>query len=330
MNDHTVSVLQEKQTFKVFAPHVVLLGAGASRAATEKSGDKNGKVLPLMRDLVSIGNIGSYFSADSGKDFETAYQEIKDPKAKEQIEKDLYNYFSSLKLPDYPTIYDHLVLSLRETDLIATFNWDPLLIQAYRRSEKAGFTSLPKLAFLHGNVLVGFCENDKTAGLIGSRCSKCGKTLTPSKLLYPEKKDYQSDPIILSQWKLLQNFLERAMMFTVFGYSAPVTDQEAISLMKQAWGEVSQREMEQVELIAQKGVDKEKLAESWNGFIHTHHYEVVEGFYDSWIANHSRRTIEAYFHQYIEAKWIDSNPVPQTNDWDELYDWYRDITQYEK
>ena len=45
---------------------------------------------------------------------------------REALEKTVYNYFASMQLPDYPTIYDHLVLSLRNKDFIATFNWDPL------------------------------------------------------------------------------------------------------------------------------------------------------------------------------------------------------------
>ncbi|MHA1748548.1 MAG: hypothetical protein ACTSXN_02865 [Promethearchaeota archaeon] len=33
-------------------------------------------------------------------------------------------------MTESPTIYDYLILSLRKKDVIATFNWDPLLVQA--------------------------------------------------------------------------------------------------------------------------------------------------------------------------------------------------------
>ena len=33
----------------------------------------------------------------------------------------IFQYFSSLSLPGIPTIYDHLLLSLRPKDVIATF-----------------------------------------------------------------------------------------------------------------------------------------------------------------------------------------------------------------
>jgi hypothetical protein len=54
------------------------------------------------------------------------------------------------KLPNEPTIYDHLVLSLRPKDLIATFNWDPFLYQAFVRNGHVG--DMPYLAFLHGTM----------------------------------------------------------------------------------------------------------------------------------------------------------------------------------
>jgi len=60
-------------------------------------------------------------------------------------------YFGALELPDEPTFYDYLVLSLRPKDAIITFNWDPLLIQAYKRWRHLGRV-LPDLIFLHGNV----------------------------------------------------------------------------------------------------------------------------------------------------------------------------------
>ena len=44
-----------------------------------------------------------------------------------EIETRVDEYFADLELPGHPTIYDRLVLSLREKDLIATFNWDPFL-----------------------------------------------------------------------------------------------------------------------------------------------------------------------------------------------------------
>ena len=96
------------------------------------------------------------------------------------------------QLPSEPTVYDFLVMSLTDKDLIATFNWDPLLVQAMQRAVR--YTRhVPSLAFLHGNVAVGYCEKDNTIGCVGVTC-KCGKMLMPINLLYPIKnKNYNSN-----------------------------------------------------------------------------------------------------------------------------------------
>ena len=73
----------------------------------------------------------------------------------DNLESAVRNYFKSLELPDEPTIYDYLILSLTEKDAIVTFNWDPFLMQAYRRNLTVG--NLPQLIFPHGNVGVGLC-----------------------------------------------------------------------------------------------------------------------------------------------------------------------------
>ena len=44
-------------------------------------------------------------------------------------------------------------------------------------------------------------------------------------------------------------------MFTIFGYSAPKTDVEAIDLLKQAWGAIGDRNLEQTEIINRPGCD---------------------------------------------------------------------------
>ena len=150
-------------------PHVVLLGAGASRAAFP-DGDRNGVKLPLMCDLVEMLGLDKIFERSgidyAGRNFEVVYGDLcKQPElnqAREKVEERIRDYFGSMELPDPPTIYDHLVLSLREKDLIATFNWDPFLFQAGVRH--CGFARLPRMMFLHGNVAIGYCATDKVKG----------------------------------------------------------------------------------------------------------------------------------------------------------------------
>lgn len=168
------------------------------------------------------------------RNFEDLYSDLcmrpEHERTREQIENEICDYFAAMELPEAPTIYDHLVLSLREKDIISTFNWDPFLFQACARN--AAFAKLPRIIFLHGNVAVGYCSSDRIKGPVESRCPKCGRPFTRSRLLYPIKqKDYTSDPFIRSEWKGLQSALRHAYVFTIFGYSAPESDVEAIALL---------------------------------------------------------------------------------------------------
>ena len=113
---------------------------------------------------------------------------------------------------------------------------------------------------------------------------------------------------------------EDAFMITIFGYSGPKTDTEAIDAMKKAWGDKNKRAMEQTTFITTQSDDE--VSKNWEPFIHTHHYEVASDFYNSWISNHPRRTGEAYLNQYLEAKFIADNPVPQDFDFQALWKWY--------
>jgi len=316
-------------------PHVVILGAGASRA-TLPNGDKNGKILPLMDGFLKTINFDSILDEVNltfkNDNLEEIYNELYNkPEYRDvctRLEEVIWDYFSSLELPDYPTIYDYLLLALREKDVIATFNWDPLLLQAYRRVYKIT-PKLPKLLFLHGNVAVGVCHKCKKACYIKDKCSKCGKQLERSKLLYPIKeKDYHLDPYISDQWNALQYYLKNAFSFTVFGYSAPKSDISAIELLKEAWGKPDDRKLEQIQIIDIK--NEEELRTAWNDFIYSHHYEIHKSFFESSIALFPRRINEAYWARFMDSKFISPHKFPEGLSFDELKERVQDLVQYEK
>lgn len=319
---------EEIAQIEVGAPHVVILGAGASLATCPNhNGDKNGKQLPVMKNFVrtlSLSGILKKAGVDLRKqNFEEIYDQLtkneKHFEVRRELEDAIYNYFRSMRLPEYPTIYDHLILSLRDKDVIATFNWDPLLTQAYKRSPKK--FKKPRLLFLHGNVTIGYCEKDNLVGVNGFCCSQCGVKLTPSTLLYPiREKNYHHDGFISGEWKELVYAIKHAFWITIFGYGAPKSDVSAVELLKEGWGDKVNRSMEQVEIIDKK--PEKELRSTWNPFIHTHHYEVHNNFYDSWIANHPRRTGEAYLNQYYWGKIIEDNPIPKEVGFPELWEWY--------
>ena len=102
---------------------------------------------------------------------------------------------------------------------------------------------MPRVIFLHGSVAVGYCKEHRRKGPRTSACPICGKPFTPTRLLYPVgQKDYTSDPFIKAEWDGLRSALRNAFSITVFGYGAPRSDTEAVGLMKEAWGDVDERE----------------------------------------------------------------------------------------
>lgn len=173
--------------------HLVVLGAGASIAAFP-NGDRGGKRLPAMKNFVDIleleGLLQEHGIEPPYDNFEALYSDIATEPArhelKKQIEERVYSYFAGLSLPDTPTLYDHLILSLRPKDVIATFNWDPFLWQAAARNHRFG--GVPRLLFLHGNVAIGYCPQCKVVLGRDQMCARCGKPLVASPLLYPVKK----------------------------------------------------------------------------------------------------------------------------------------------
>lgn len=314
-------------------PHVVILGAGASRAAFPE-GDKYGRLLPLMNDLVATLDLGASLR-DSGLDPSANFESIYDQLAgreelgdvRKLVEDRVAEYFTGLKLPDRPTIYDYLVLSLRPKDYIATFNWDPFLYLACWRNHRAA--PLPETLYLHGCSIIGHCLDDRTMGLVGSECSKCGKSFTPSRLLYPVgDKDYTSDRFISAQWKSLQFAMENAWLFTVFGYGAPASDAGAIALLDEAWGGSNKRNLEEIELINTQ--PESELLQSWERFIHSHHYRVTSDYFSSLLGRFPRRTCEAMWEQNMEAKFLEYKQVPRFETVGELQEWASALSSYEK
>jgi hypothetical protein len=326
-SESDASVEEEISQVRVERPHVVILGAGASRA-TCPEGDRNGRSLPLMLDFVDIVGLGSIlrgWKVDTKQNFEEIFSDLwekGETQKIQEIQQRIQGYFGGLRLPEKPTIYDHLILSLRGNDIIGTFNWDPLLMEAYGRNVSVGL-SLPRLAFLHGNLRVGYCAKDRVSGLAGRRCKHCNREYEIAPLLYPiKRKNYSADMFISNEWTVLKSGLANAFTITIFGYSGPKTDEEALAAMREAWGDPRSREMEQTALIIAPTQSEDDARSNWDPFIHTHHYEVQKNFYNSWIANHPRRTGEAWRNQYFQSKFISDNPIPADLDFPNLWEWY--------
>lgn len=323
--------------------HVVILGAGASYASTLRNPEKNGKQLPLMRNIVEV--VGLNYLVENlpndfqilKEDFEKLYSKLANSSEftgeKRIVEEAVYSYFQELELPDEPTIYDYLILSLRHRkDVIATFNWDPFLYKAYVRNSK--FVKCPGILFLHGCVSLGYNRTNGTSGPAGWYSKETKKLFEPTRLLYPvDKKDYNSDPFIKGQWDALSYELAKAERVTIFGYSAPETDVEAIELLQKAWGNVEQRSMEEFELIDIR--EEGEVKQSWNSFIHSHHYQYRTNYFQSSLARHPRRSVESYHHWAMpltpDEAFQDGNKVPDNfKTLNELWAWHEKLLIAEK
>jgi hypothetical protein len=252
-----------------------------------------------------------------------------------EIEKRVRVYFSDMSLPEEPTIYDYLVLSLRSKDLIATFNWDPLLYQAWCRS-RIVTKDLPFLSFLHGNVAIGYNSEDKRCGPACMYARKDGGYFEPTKLLYPvEQKNYTNDEFISIEWDRLKYWMSKessTVQVTIFGYGAPHSDVEAIKLLQEAWGSSEERSMEQFEII--DIVEPEELVDRWDEFINSQHYDITSDYFGSSLALNPRRTSESYFSHItpltIAEAFRESNPIPDSfKTLSELWDWHKPLIEAE-
>lgn len=314
-------------------PHVVLIGAGASRAAFPH-GDANGRKLPLMNELphalgVVWDQLVSKAEVPSG-DFESQYSWIKrNPEFLNElatIENRLKSYFVEMELPDYPTIYDYLVLGLRSSDVLGTFNWDPLLLQAHERNR--GVCKLPDLRFLHGCISYSTCKEHDVLGSAGQVCPVCENGLITGQLLYPEAdKDYTRNSFIKRDWDVVQRAIEHSFHLTIFGYRAPKTDYNARKLLLDAWGDAESRGMCHVELIdtASSG----SLLENWREFIPYDHIMHKTDFFKSSIARWPRRTYEWKIRASIYGVPSKDVGICKTESLQELQDWFHALSKFE-
>ena len=318
--------------------HVVILGAGASIASTTRNPEAKGKVLPSMNNFISV--VGLQDIVESlpvelrAENFETLYSKLHadNPESKEiiEIERRVNDYFKEMKLPDEPTIYDYLILSLRSKDCIATFNWDPFLYQAYCRNARF-VRDLPYFLFLHGNVAIGYNKILKKPGPAGFTHRESSTIYEPTRLLFPvTQKDYNQDEFTKNEWENLKGWLESDTIkrITIFGYGAPATDVEAVKLLDDAWGTPGERNMEQVEIIDIR--PENEVREQWDSFIYSHHYDYASDYFGSVLAHHPRRTSESWFHHYLPNSpaeaFMESNPVPQNfKTIEEMWQWFRPL-----
>lgn len=318
-------------------PHLFILGAGATKA-TIPDGDKFGRQSPVMDNFMHEIGIDDLLDGvkleTKSNNIEAIYSELATkPEYAEvvtKIEDGIVAHYRQMQIPDAPTLYDYLILSLRKKDCIATFNWDPLLIQAYNRVNKIT-EDLPQMLFLHSSVAVGICEDCKHYEPYRNRCcSICGKPLISPRLLYPiENKNYSQNIYIMDAWNSLQCYLEKACVVTIWGYSAPKSDREAKKMMFKAFSS-DYRPLDQIEVIDIAA--EETIYETWQPFAksNNYHLNIHKSLMDTLIAEFPRRSVEGYVKRNIEGWWNGSTlRLKKCNTFEELAKLFEPLLQNE-
>ena len=305
-------------------PHLVILGAGASKDAMP-DGDANGKPLPVMSEFISTLNLTDYIGKIEGVPKTDNIEDVYSWLANQErfvderivVENEIREYFSNITLPDTLTKYDLLVLSLRQKDCIATFNWDGLLVQAYQRMQKIT-TDLPQMVFLHGNVEVGYCPECKTYGYWFAKCHKCGEQLQSVPLLYPVKnKNYQKNEFISEQWEILEDFISKAALITIYGYSAPKTDIEAIDILKQSFARLgTPRFFDTIEIIERPGFNIDDISDAWVDLsaMAKDHLKIRTSVFDSYMFRNPRRSLDFLWKRQIRSVWFGESSIKFTKE----------------
>ena len=281
-------------------------------------------------ETVEVESIIRKCGHDPAHNFEEIYSQIYEEGNTTiigELDAAVRSYFSLLALPDQPTLYDYLVLGLRPKDLIVTFNWDPLLPQAYKRWRHLG-NVLPQLTFLHGNVEIGVDREKKATGFMSDR-RYSAHTLEPTSLLYPvEHKDYNADPFIAEQWCMTTDYLTEAYYVTVYGYSAPTTDVEARALLLKAWRDNPTRELAEIGIVDIR--EPEEVKASWLDFIVRTHGSASKDFSYSFLMRHPRRSCEAFAFATLQQDPWREDPFPTECSLDDLQSWIEPLIEEEK
>lgn len=320
---------------RLLDPHVVIVGAGASIAACKI--DKNGKEVPLLKNIHNILGLTDMlekydFSDEQMDDFEKLFSDIygkvEYSDLQEKLEYEVCDYFSKLQIPDDPTLYDYLILSLTQKDAIISFNWDPFLMQAYRRNINVG--NLPELIFPHGNSGVGLCYDCKNKGYANCLCPNCFKELEQMPLLYPiGKKDYNSMSIIKNEWNIAKDVLSRAAGITVYGYGAPVTDIEAVELMKSA-SSISQMKDIAPFTIINLASNEEEQRKKWSDFYDVKMMLYCNSFEETILWNNPRVSLETLFDSILKGQpRTEEKPFKKYSTLKELQDFVKTITEFD-
>jgi hypothetical protein len=121
--------------------------------------------------------------------------------------------------------------------------------------------------------------------------------------------------------------LERAYLVTIFGYSAPVTDVEARSLLLNKWMENPTREFAEIDIVDIR--PREDIERSWADFFVRQHYGIFPDVRRTTSFRHPRRSCEAFAMATLQQDpWIE-NGLPPVRRLEELHAWLHPLLEEE-
>jgi hypothetical protein len=167
-----------------------------------------------MANLIEATGISRFLNPEHAKvdNFEAFYSDLvtsgNNEKLIAELDEIVRTYFSGLQIPDQPTVYDYLLLCLRDKDVIPP-SIGILCWPGPAHERNINIKRLPRILYLHGTVGIGLCREHHMMGFVWQNCIKCNKKLIPPPLLFPVKeKDYSKDKFIADQWSLLEAYLK--------------------------------------------------------------------------------------------------------------------------
>jgi len=139
-----------------------------------------------------------------------------------------------------------------------------------------------------------------------------------------KEKDYKNDNYIRQCWDATAQAIEGSSTITIFGYSAPSSDVEAVELLKKAWGDIERRQLEEVSVI--DIVEEDVMLDRWKDFIYSHHYKYTNNFFDSYLAMFPRRSSEMLFAIFQCNLFADNSMgFREGMTWDEVKSTLKDL-----
>lgn len=115
---------------------------------------------------------------------------------------------------------------------------------------------------------------------------------------------------IKDQWDLFEDYLSCAAIVTIYGYSAPKTDADAIEKLKNAFTRIAKmRYLDQIQIIERPGFNHNEISDAWEDlseYVHGH-LKIEEAFFDTYLAEFPRRSVEGYVKRNITGWWGPSN-----------------------